>query len=433
MNKWISLFLGACATTAITNLGNKTGKSLSEYIWNGINRIIASFRSGKKTKTDDITEKLDKTVRPVTMKEIIERNKSQGGLPKKRKLFAQGELHVISAPTGIGKSVLSGGLGWAMAGGKESEHYKLVKGILGDDWDTTKQLVEYIDGENGEDELYDRYGRADMDCPDNFTVLLPGTLSTIDELEAYITRRAQENKSKGDYTIFIDQPRCYTGYSSHQRMQDFYVTLKQIISDYRKGGYRLTLFIIEFLETKTFCKPVSHENIAGTKELKRKAHTIVALCPCRLGEEYCFLKVLKCRSYSPGKEVTVLKRNTDNGVFFHFAGKMQEEDALPLKDQEASAASPVFGKDTLDTSCASVVPSVHELYEETTGAVKKVSCSSKRGKKVTLEILQRMKQLCNQKIPQQKIADILNLSRKTVNKYLQQINQGTCAWDLSSC
>ena len=133
--------------------------------------------------------------------------------------------------------------------------------------------------------------------------------------------------------------------------------------------------------------------------------------------------------------MTVLKRNTDNGVFFHFAGKMQEEDALPLPARKptASAASPVFGKDTLDTSCASVVPSVHELYEETTGAVKKVSCSSKKGKKVTLEILQRMKQLHNQKIPQQKIANILNLSRKTVNKYLQQINQGTCAWDLSSC
>lgn len=433
MNKWISSFLGACATTAITNLGNKTGKSLSEYIWNGINRIIASFRSGKKTKTDDITEKLDKTVRPVTMKEIIERNKSQGGLPKKRKLFEQGELHVISAPTGIGKSILSGGLGWAAAGGKESEHYKLVKGILGDAWDTTKQLVEYIDGENGEDELYDRYGRADMDCPDNFTVLLPGTLSTIDELEAYITRRAQENESKGDYTIFIDQPGCYTGYSNHQRMQNFYAALKQIILNYRKGGYRLTIFIIEFLEAKTFCKPVSQENIVGTKELKKRAHTIVALCPCRLGEEYCFLKVLKCRSYSSGKKVTALKRNTDNGVFFHFFCKMSEKEALPLKDQEASAASPVFGKDTLDTSCASVVPSVHELYEETTGAVKKVSCSSKRGKKVTLEILQRMKQLCNQKIPQQKIADILNLSRKTVNKYLQQINQGTCAWDLSSC
>ena len=382
-----------------------------------------------------ISNIIDKDIKSVPLKEIIERNKSQGELSKKRKLFAQGELHVISAPTGIGKSVLSGGLGWATAGGKESEHYKLIKNILGDDWDTTKQPVEYIDGENGEDELYDRYGRANMDCPDNFTVLLPGTLSNIDELEAYITRRAQENKSKGDYTIFIDQPRCYKGYYSHQRMQEFYVALKNIISDYRKGGYRLTIFIIEFLEADTFCKPVSCENIAGTKELKRKAHTIVALCPCRLGEEYCFLKVLKCRSYNPGKEVTVLKRNTDNGVFFHFAGKMQEEDALPLPARKptASAASPVFGKDTLDTSCASVVPSVHELYEETTGAVKKVSCSSKKGKKVTLEILQRMKQLHNQKIPQQKIANILNLSRKTVNKYLQQINQGTCAWDLSSC
>lgn len=82
----------------------------------------------------------------------------------------------------------------------------------------------------------------------------------------------------------------------------------------------------------------------GHQELKRKAHTIVALCPCRLGEEYCFLKVLKCRSYNPGKEVTVLKRNTDNGVFFHFAGKMQEEDALPLPARKptASAASSMF-------------------------------------------------------------------------------------------
>ncbi len=430
MNKWISLFLGACATTAITNFGNKTGKSLSEYIWNGINRIIASFRSGKKTKTDDITEKSDKTVRPVPLKEIIERNKSQGGLPKKRKLFEQGELHVISALTGIGKSILSGGLGWATAGGKESEHYKLVKDILGDDWDTTKQLVEYIDGENGEDELYDRYGRADMDCPDNFTVLLPGTLSTIDELEAYITRRAQENKSKGDYTIFVDHPGCYKGSGNFYRMIEFYKALKQLILNYRQGGYRLTIFIIGFLNADP-CRPVSSKNIKGTGELENIAHTIVALCPCRLGEKYRFLKVLKCRSWESGGNVSVLRKSTENGVFFHFAGKMKEEDALPLPAQKptASAASVAIVKDTLETAGASVASSV----QEESGTAGKRTGSGRKRNKVTKEILLQIKQLADKNMKQGEIAEKLNLCRQTVNRYLQQIGRGEVDLSLSPC
>lgn len=367
------------------------------------------------------------TVRPVTMKEIIKRNKSRDGVPEKRKLFAPGELHAVCAPTGMGKSKFCIGMGYATAGGKESEYYRLVKSILGDGWDTTKQLVEYIDGENGEDELYDRYGRTDMDYPDNFTVLLPGKLSTIDELEAYITQRAQENKSKGDYTLFIDQPRCYKGYCNHQRMQEFYVTLKNIISNYREGGYRLTIFIIEFLEPGTFCKPVSCEDIAGVKELKKKAHTIVALCPCRWGEEYSFLKVLKCRSYSWGEEVVVLKRSTDNRVFFHFVGKIQEEDALPLPARKptASATSPTVAEDTPGTAVASV----QEEYR-TAG---KSAGPGRKLNKVTKEILLRMRQLAEKGMNQKDIAAGLGLCRQTVNRYLQAIRQGKYELAPSPC
>ena len=51
----------------------------------------------------------------------------------------------------MGKSIFAVEMGLAMAGGKESGPYAIVKSILGDKWDATTQRVEYIDGENGED------------------------------------------------------------------------------------------------------------------------------------------------------------------------------------------------------------------------------------------------------------------------------------------
>lgn len=373
----------------------------------------------KTTPTNHVIGKEDRNIKSVPMKEIIVRGPKLNEEKTQRSLFGKGELHVICAQTGIGKSILAVQMGLAIAGGKESGHYATVKGILGDNWDTTKQMVEYIDGENGEDEIHSRYGKSNMDCPDNFTVLPAGKISSIDELKDYISQRAEKNKSKGDYTIFVDHPGCYEGSGNPYRMTEFYKALKQIILSYQEGGYRLTIFIVGFLDADPH-KPVSSTDIKGTKELKNIAHTIVALCPCRLGEEYRFLKILKCRSWEAGEDVFVLKKSTENGVFFHFFCKMSEKEALPLKEKAASAISPAVAKDMPETAGTSNITSIQE-GKETAG---KTACSGRKRNKVTTEILLQMKKLSDRNMNQGEIAEKLNLCRQTVNRYLQAIRQG---------
>lgn len=425
MNSSLKDIIKASASAVLTY----AGKCL---VNEGIQALKNWWRNRNKKETTPaghVAEKPDTTVKPVTMKEILNRSKSQSE-ETERKLFTQGEFHVIVARTGDGKSIWSLELGWATAGGKESEHYAMVKGILGDNWNATKQMVEYIDGENGEDEIRSRYGRADMNCPDNLTVLPAGKISSIDELKTYIGQRAEENKSKGDYTIFVDHPGCYKGSGNFYRMIEFYKALKQLILNYREGGYRLTIFIIGFLDADP-CRPVSSKNIKGTGELENIAHTIVALCPCRLGEEYRFLKVLKCRSWESGGDVSVLRKSTENGVFFHFAGKMKEKDALPLPvlKQAASVTFPAVAKDMLETGR----PSNVTFVQEENGTAGETAGAGRKHNKVTKEIVLRIKQLADMKMKQGEIAEKLNLCRQTVNRYLQKIRLGKYDLTPSPC
>ena len=86
-----------------------------------IDKGIICWDERKKKKeaipADHTAEKSDKTITPVSMKEIIERNKPQSAVSHQRGLFAPGELHVICAQTGMGKSIFSVEMGLAMAGG----------------------------------------------------------------------------------------------------------------------------------------------------------------------------------------------------------------------------------------------------------------------------------------------------------------------------
>lgn len=410
-----------------------------------VDKCIGCWHERKKKKearpadetgpADHTAEKPDKTITPVPMEEILERNKEQRGKSPKRKLFAEGELHVICAQTGMGKSILSVQMGLATAGGEDSEPYTMVKSILGDNWDTTRQRVEYIDGENGEEELCGRYGKARMNYPDTFTVVPAGEISSIDELEEHIRQCAKENKPQRNYTIIIDHPGCYKGNNNHQRMRDFYKALKNIILDYRSEGYRLTIFVIGFLDTAPW-KPVTPDDIKGTKELGEVAHTIVALCPCRLGKNYRFLKVLKSRSWDSGEEVFVLEKSTANGLFFRFVRKMKEEEALPLRlrKQTGPVASSSSGvNDMPETGGLSVVPTAQEVPGEENGTARRVTVSGRKRQKVTEDILLQIQELADEGMKQQDIADMLNLCRKTVNKYLQKIQRGECALSLSPC
>lgn len=405
-----------------------------------IDKGIICWDERKKKKeaipADHTAEKSDKTITPVSMKEIIERNKPQSAVSHQRGLFASGELHVICAQTGMGKSIFSVEMGLAMAGGKESEPYAIVKSILGDKWDATKQRVEYLDGENGEDELYERYGRGEVNYPDTFTVVPSGEISSIDDLEKYIRQRAEESKYREDRTIIIDHPGCYAGSDNPHRMQKFYKSLKSIMVNYRQGGHYLTVFVLSFVKTDKPWKPVYSEDIIGTKELKNIAHTIVALCPCRKGGEYRFLKVVKSRSGEKNEEVPILKISKEGGLFLHFVGRMNEKDALPLpvKSRKTPVTSPDLKQDIFEVTGPSVAPLKPVLScekPETVGEVTGSAVKQDKRIKVTPGKLQRIKQMYEKGLKQGEIAKALGLCRKTVNKYLQCINQEEAQCNLS--
>lgn len=127
----------------------------------------------------------------------------------------------------------------------------------------------------------------------------------------------------------------------------------------------------------------------------------------------------------------VLRKSTENGVFFHFAGKMKEKDALPLPvlKQAASVTFPAVAKDMLETARPSNVTSV----QEENGTAGKTAGAGRKHNKVTKEIALRIKQLADMKMKQGEIAEKLNLCRQTVNRYLQKIRLGKYDLTPSPC
>lgn len=85
--------------------------------WDEREKKKEAIPADETSPADHTTEKSDKTITPVSMKEIIERNKGQSAASLPRGLFAPGELHVICAQTGMGKSIFAVEMGLAMAGG----------------------------------------------------------------------------------------------------------------------------------------------------------------------------------------------------------------------------------------------------------------------------------------------------------------------------
>lgn len=203
-----------------------------------VDKAIAWCSEKGKSKdpkpTNYIVEETGKNIKSMSLKEIIDQSKSLNKQEPQRGFFAEGELHVICAQTGMGKSILAVQMGLAIAGGKGSDHYAKIKEIFGDNWNATKQRVDYIEGENGKDEIRKRYGNVDINYPDTFSVTPAGEIYTIDELESYIRQRAEESKNKENRTIIIDHPGCYEGSDNHKRMQKFYQSLKTIILNYRQ-------------------------------------------------------------------------------------------------------------------------------------------------------------------------------------------------------
>ena len=124
----------------------------------------------------------------------------------------------------------------------------------------------------------------------------------------------------------------------------------------------------------------------------------------------------------------VLKISKEGGLFFHYAGRMNEKDALPLsvKSQRTPVTSTDTGKDMSEVTGTSIASSESVLQDEKPETVEEVTGSAvkpNKRRKVTSGILQRMKQMYKEGLKQGEIAKALGLCRKTVNKYLQCINQ----------
>ena len=93
-----------------------------------VDHCFFSEKNEKKEKeARQISNIIDKDIKSVPLKEIIDKNEEA----PRRDLFAEGELHVICAQTGVRKSLGGVQMEFAIAGGKNSEHYAEIKRIFG--------------------------------------------------------------------------------------------------------------------------------------------------------------------------------------------------------------------------------------------------------------------------------------------------------------
>lgn len=363
------------------------------------------------------TEESDSMVPSETLDEILSKGISHQASQLAGNFLYKGDTCLICAYPNAGKTILAMQIGLDIAEGKSS---KLT--IANEEQTFAPQVVYYYDGEQRITDLRHRHRRGTY--PKTFFLVKDMNLDSLEKLYRDICRRITKEHPNEDCTVIVDNIACFCENKNTDSVREFCISLNKLKSEFEKRGCNLTvLLVIHTLKTYNKYTPIELNDIAGAAEFSRFANSVIVLEECRLGKDKRILKSLKCKYNSLPEEVSIIGIVEGSELHFEYECSMLEEDALPLKPQREKEKTIHMG---------TIAPSTQVGVEQfpTTGnqsIIGKVKAGSakktNKRKKVTPEMLQRIKKLDAEGKTQGEIAEALGLSRKTVNKYLQCINQ----------
>lgn len=391
----------------------------------GIKAIKKHLRKRKSEKeravADSVAENPDEMAPSETLNEVLGKSDSNRETKLVDNFLYKGDTCLICARPNVGKSILTMQIGLAIAEGESSKltpTYEKQK--------IPPQVVYYYDGEMRNSDIRHRFRRGIDKYPKRFLRVRDNNLDSLERLVNDIRRRITKEHPDEDCSVAIDNIACFSRNKSKNDVGDFFKALNALKEEYENRGNSLTvLIVIHTVKTHDKYTPIELEDIAEAAEFSRFTNSIIALEECRLGKNKRILKSLKCKYDAIPEEASIVNLVENPELHFEYECSMPEEDAILLKKRKKGTRSARLELAEDSTPANDTGQSPNE--ENQSGIEEETSFNSppKDGRKeVTPETLLQMRQMYDEGITQEMIGKSLNLSRKTVNKYLQQIKRG---------
>lgn len=366
---------------------------------------------------DHIEQESEELAPSETLDNVITKSESNKEIELFPNLLHKGDTCLICASPNVGKSTLAMQMGLDIAAGRSSQL------TVGSEKRTfAPQTVYYYDGEMRNSDMLNRFGKGTGTYPNAFLRVRGGELDSLEKLYNDMEQRVTKKHPNEDCTVILDNIACFCRNKSSNAVSKFLKSLNALKAKYEERGHKLTVLIV-IHTSKKYAKyaPLELKDIAGAAEFGRFANSAIALMESGLGNNKRILKILKYKYGAIPQEVSIVNLVSEPYLHFEFECSMLEEEALPVKVKTGKAAhSKTKEKAVAMDAGVFFAGSIHSDM----GSIRTDSTPKDGRRKVSLPILQRMKQLSESGAKQTIIANILNLSRKNVNIYLRDIKRG---------
>ncbi len=275
----------------------------------------SSPESDTPLKSESLNDTLNKSGQP--------RPKMMGGL------ITQGEIAVIFAPSGQGKSTL------AMQGGIETAKGSPCSLVAKDETAHKAQNVIIYDVEQSDEDIRVRY--SGYDCPDKLQRVANCSFENSGKLIHDIELRLKGQD--GDVTIIIDNITSIMPALDGESVRVFFNGLKKLQAEYNTDNRALTFILIGHTPKIEITKLPTLYDMTGSSNNANFTDCMYALCPTNLGDKYKALLTLKFRKGERNENAIVLRREQAPYLHFEYEKECPVEEVL-LNDKAKNGSRP---------------------------------------------------------------------------------------------
>lgn len=229
----------------------------------------------------------------------------------------EGELGIMFGDSNTGKSILANDIAFFVSGG-------------GHDWDGIERTnipTLYIDMEMSDKQYSSRYANAAEYIPDSFyrsTV----SVANIDEDAILPAIRTSIIKMQGldNPPKFVIIDNITNGFGSIQNA----TKMRKMISEFKtlKDRFGLTILLIAHCPKRRQWKPITQDDLGGSKMIINFVDSAFAIAPSQCGEKYKYIKQIKTREGRKMDEVMSVSIESEPFLRFNYIGYDAEEDHL---------------------------------------------------------------------------------------------------------
>ena len=248
--------------------------------------------------------------------------------PTESRLFAcaihKGDVGIVVAAKGVGKTTLCMQIGDAIAAGKSTGLWPRY-----DEGEHKPQRVLYYDGELFDEDMHERYYRYCYEFAKTFERFDRNQFSNINDVLRDLNSKLSEINE--DCTVIIDNVTKLCETAQIDKIKQFNDGIESLHVAFAKKGVRLTVISIIHILGKEYTPgdPITTKVAAGGSDLTNFSNFVIALEQPKDENGTLLVKVLNSRSEREPDKVCVLKRKDDKPCLrFEYCGEMDEKEAL---------------------------------------------------------------------------------------------------------